>query len=40
MKQSWSANIDLNNLQGVFNHLGIPLGGVATGMLVGFVRTR
>jgi hypothetical protein len=31
---------DLNNLQGVFHHLGIPLGGLATGMLVGFVRTR
>jgi uncharacterized membrane protein (Fun14 family) len=39
LTQSWAANIDLNNLQ-VFHHLGIPLGGLATGMLVGFVRTR
>ena len=39
LTQSWAANIDLNNLQ-VLHHLGIPLGGLATGMLVGFVRTR
>jgi hypothetical protein len=39
LTRSWAANIDLNNLQ-VLHHLGIPLGGLATGMFVGFVRIR
>jgi uncharacterized membrane protein (Fun14 family) len=39
--QHWATNADINNLHGLFHTLGIPVsGGLALGLLAGFIRTR
>jgi uncharacterized membrane protein (Fun14 family) len=39
--QHWAANVDVTNLHGLFHTLGIPVsGGLALGLLAGFIRTR
>jgi uncharacterized membrane protein (Fun14 family) len=39
--QHWVANVDVTNVHGLFHTLGIPVsGGLALGILAGFVRTR
>src|SRR5215471_12975533 len=39
--QHWAANVDVSNMHGIFHTLGIPVGGgLALGLLAGFVRTR
>jgi uncharacterized membrane protein (Fun14 family) len=39
--QHWAANVDVSNVHGLFHTLGIPVsGGLALGLLAGFVRTR
>ena len=39
--QHWAANADVTNAHSLFHTLGIPVsGGLALGLLTGFVRTR
>jgi uncharacterized membrane protein (Fun14 family) len=39
--QHWAANVDVTNVHSLFHTLGIPVsGGLASGFLAGFVRTR
>jgi uncharacterized membrane protein (Fun14 family) len=39
--QHWATNADITNLHGLFHTVGIPAsGGLALGLLAGFVRTR
>jgi uncharacterized membrane protein (Fun14 family) len=39
--QHWATNVDVTNVHSLFHTLGIPVsGGLALGLLAGFVRTR
>jgi uncharacterized membrane protein (Fun14 family) len=39
--QHWATNAEITNLHGLFHTLGIPVsGGLALGLLAGFIRTR
>jgi hypothetical protein len=39
--QHWATSPDMTNLHGIFHMIGIPVsGGLALGLLAGFVRTR
>ena len=39
--QHWAANVDVTNVHSLFHTLGIPVfGGLGSGSLAGFVRTR